>query len=227
VNAFLALRTRVADAERATKDASREQVAAEQADKAGLEAHVRAGGRAVDYPAAAPELAKAVEHARNEHQIMRRVLAEATLALGPALAGHAGAGAELAAAEIEHAAAAYRQAIDALEAARRAYYAACHLGELWRRVTVRKTLTYVEGDVLHDARSRLVNGHIGSRFSGVDVNQAVFAGLRDDAAAHERLALAARWEAGDQLTQAERSSLGFGPVAGEEGRFDLPRESRR
>jgi hypothetical protein len=219
VHEFLALRGKVADAERALKAAGAAKVGAELADKTGLEAHVRAGGRAADYPATAPAAVKAMEAARAEHKIMRGVLTEATVALGPHLARHAEHGGQLAAAEIEATGAAYRRSIDACEQARRAYYAACHLGEFWRRVTVQHVAAYRESDVLHDARHRLVSGHIGSHLAGVDVDQATFAGLRQDAHAHVRLDVAARWEAGASLTQAERSSLGFGPVAGVEGRI--------
>jgi hypothetical protein len=220
VEQFLALRVKVADADRAVKDATRAKTAAEQADKTGLDSHVRGGGRAATYQPTAPAAAKAAEHARAELAVLRGLLAEQTAALGPVLTAHAPAGRQLAEHEIDATEAAYRQAIDTLQAARSDYYRACALADFWRRVAVHKTAAYVESDTLHTARSQVANGHIGSRYAGVDVDTAVFAGLRDDARAHERLRVAERHEAGEQLGRQELASLGFAAnVAGQDGRI--------
>jgi hypothetical protein len=217
---FLALRARVADADRAVKDATRAKAAAEQADKAGLDSHVRGGGRAATYQPTAPAAAKAVEHARAELAVLRGLLAEQTAALGLVLTEHAPAGRQLAEHEIDATEAAYRQAIDTVQAARSDYYRACALADFWRRVAVHKTAAYVESDTLHTARSQVANGHIGSRYAGVDVDTAVFNGLRDDARAHERMRVAERHEAGEQLGRQELASLGFAVnVAGQDGRI--------
>lgn len=175
---FLALRRRKADAENRRREAAGELKAAQLADADALREHVKAGGSARTFEPTTEAAEKAVEHAEQDLGALDRLLGEQYVATVGELKEVAGEGTEAARVAVEGTAAAYRDAIAALQAARRAYLDSVGEVMFWQHLTER-----------HAPNARLGSGdQINTRRGPITkIDGTTLHLLRADAETHQRL----------------------------------------
>lgn len=184
VEKFLNLRVRYADANRAWTEAMQGMDKATLADREALDAHIAEGGSSAtfDYPATTA-VKKVIDVALADREALERLIVAAYLDANRTLQRNLSAGREIAEADIEASHAVYVEAIQQVEAARRAYLGALGLKFFWEHLNARGQLLATAG-----YQDQLILMRIG-RGSGpiTKVDSTTFTLLRADAQTHERM----------------------------------------
>jgi hypothetical protein len=179
VLAFLALRRRIADAERAARTARAALKDAVQQDRDDLTDHIAGGGSSAtfEYPRTTAAK-KEIESTTKDLEVLNDLTGRQYVAMVYCLQEGADQGAAIAQQDIDPTATAYLQAIDAAEQARRNYLAAIGLRYFWAHLIERGNALATAGNgdqvVLKRGPITRVDSH-------------TFKALRSDAQAHTRI----------------------------------------